>query len=408
MDLKGKKLLICEEALTGFKGHYYTWIKAIRHIHASAGAEVMVAGNILMDESIRDEFKANPAYSTNSWSGIYNHPKAWRRYANVFRHNLKLFMENRKLFRQTGKVDCVVLTAARIYHLIAWYFLCRLYLGKYFDRAVFFVLTSEAVYDQEHKNYHFKASSKLIGSIIRRMSGYVQSGKVVFAGDSHITCGEYEVLTGVPFRVFPSPGAGLAAGSQGCEEQHEVPHIVFLGVSVIDKGIDLLQDAILQLLDDDPDLKARFIIQWATKTIDYSGNNVDISPELRHAEQVELLEHTLDDASYRYYLQSADVMVLPYRRLEYFNKISGVAVEAAIAGVPMIVTENTWLSWAMDEYGTGLTVKDGDVRDLKEKIAYAIRHWRELKMQAEARISTALELNSSERYLRNMWTAHIQ
>jgi glycosyltransferase involved in cell wall biosynthesis len=403
MDLKGKKLLICEEALTGYRGHYYTWIKAIRHIHESAGAEVMVAGNMLMDESIRDEFKAIPAYSTNSWTGIYNHPKAWRRYANVFRHNLKLFTENRKLFRQTGKVDCVVLTAARIYHLIAWYFLCRLYLGKYFDRVVFFVLTSEAVYDTEHNNYHFKPSSKLIGSVIRRMSGYVQSGKVVFAGDSHITCGEYEVLTGVPFCVFPSPGAGLASGNPGYEEQHEVPHIVFLGVSVIDKGIDLLQEAILQILQENPDLKARFIIQWGTRTTDYSGNPVDISPQLREAAQVELLEHTLDDVSYRRYLQTADVMVLPYRRLEYFNKISGVAVEAALAGIPMIVTENTWLSWAMDEYGAGLQVKDGDVQDLKNKLMYAITHWRELKKQAAARKGTAIELNSSERYLRQMW-----
>jgi glycosyltransferase involved in cell wall biosynthesis len=117
-----------------------------------------------------------------------------------------------------------------------------------------------------------------------------------------------------------------------------------------------------------------------------------------------LLEQTLDDSSYRKYLETADVMVLPYRRLEYFNKISGVAVEAALAGVPMVVTERTWLSWAMDEYGVGVKVKDGSIEDLKNKLGYAIAHWKELKAEAAARKDHALELNSSERYLQKMWT----
>jgi glycosyltransferase involved in cell wall biosynthesis len=404
MDLQGKTLLICEEALTGFKGHYYTWIKAIRQINIKAGAKVKVAGNKEMENAIRDEFQAIPAYGVNSWSGVYNNPKAWRRYLNVFWHNWRLFHENRKLFRQTGKVNTVVLTAARVYHLIAWYFICKLYLGRYFDRAVFFVLTSEAVYDENHEHYHFKPSSKLIGGIIRLMGKYVRSGKVVFAGDSHITCAEYEALTGVPFQVFPSPGAGLVARSSGPVDVNDIPRIVFLGVSVIDKGIDILQQAVLQMLQEDPQLKARFIIQWSTRTIDYSGRPVEISPMLRNSPQVELLEQTLDDSSYRNYLETADIMVLPYRRLEYFNKISGVAVEAALAGVPMVVTERTWLSWAMDEYGVGVKVKDGSVEDLKNKLGYAIAHWKELKAEAAARKDHALELNSSERYLHKMWT----
>jgi glycosyltransferase involved in cell wall biosynthesis len=403
MDLSGKRLLICEEALENYKGHFYTWIKAIRNINTSAGATVLVAGNKRVDPAIRDELNVHPAYSVNSWSGIYHHPQAWRRYIHVFRHNFWLIRENRRLFKQTGKVDCVVLTAARIYHLIAWYFLCRWYIGKKFDRVVFFILTSEAVYNEDYTQCTFKPSSALIKTVIRSFKRYVDKGSVVFAGDSHVTCKEYETLTQVPFRLFPSPGAGLNSGKRAVPIKDGVPTFTFLGVSVIDKGIDILQQAILKIVKADPSFPAKFVIQWGVKTIGYDGQEIPVSPILRATPQVTILENVLSDDDYKSLLDHADFIVLPYRRVEYFNKISGVAIEAALAGIPMIVTENTWLSWALVEYGAGVTVKDGDVEDLVLKIGYALDHREVMAEEARLRKSVAMEKNSSERYLQTLW-----
>lgn len=403
MDLSGKRLLICEEALENYKGHFYTWIKAIRTINTAAGATVLVAGNKKVESAIREELKVQPAYSVNSWSGIYHHPKAWRRYIHVFRHNFRLIRENRRLFNETGKVDCVVLTAARIYHLIAWYFLCRWYIGKKFDRVVFFVLTSEAVYNEDHTQFTFKPSSALIKMVIRGFKRYVANGSVVFAGDSHVTCNEYETLTQVPFRLFPSPGAGLHSGKRPTPVKEGLPTFTFLGVSVIDKGIDILQRAVLRIFESDPAFPARFVIQWGVKTIGYDGQEVPVSPILRATPQVTILEHVLSDEEYKRLLDQADFIVLPYRRVEYFNKISGVAIEAALAGIPMIVTENTWLSWALQEYGTGLTVKDGDVDDLVSKIVFALQHREAMAEEARQRKSVAMEKNASDKYLQNLW-----
>jgi glycosyltransferase involved in cell wall biosynthesis len=406
-DLKGKRLLICEEALTDYKGHFYSWIKAIREIHIKEGVEVLIAGSKSIDPAIKEEFNVYPAYTHNNWSGIYDYQQSWRRYASVFLHNYRIYSQTRKLLRVTGPVDCILLPAVRVHHLMAWRKLCKERLGKDFKRVILFLLTSEAIYNEDFSEFNFKTSSKLIQNILRRFANDVKAGRVILAGDSHITCQEYEKLSGVPFRVFSSPSAGLQATLETKnpinKKSEMTPTFVILGVSVIDKGIDVLQDAILQLLEETPALNARFIIQWSTPTIDYDGNPVPISDKLRNAKQVQLLEQVLDEESYKSYLQQANFVVLPYRRKVYFNRLSGVAIEAACAGLPMIVTENTWLAWALNAFGAGVTIKDGDSNDLAQKLKYCIDHSSALGKKAQDRKQTALEMNSTEIYLQKVW-----
>lgn len=405
-ELRGKRLLICEEALIDYKGHFYSWIKAIREIHVKAGAEVLVAGNQNVNREIKAEFDVLPVYTHNNWSGIYDYKQSWRRHAAVFLHNYRVWKQTRKLLRQIGPVDCIIVTSARIHHLVAWRRLCKESLGKHFTRVILFVLTSEAIYDPNFKRFHFKRTAAFIKKVLQGFKNAVNTGGAILAGDSHITCSEYHSLSGVPFKVFPSPGAGLQAPIRTAvrhQSQNLIPHFVILGVSVIDKGIDLLQEAIISLLEKDPELPAKFVIQWSTQTIDYDGKEVPISPVLRNAKQVLLLETVLDEEAYKGHLQQADFVVLPYRRKVYFNRISGVAVEAACAGIPMIVTENTWLSWAMNEYGAGVTVCDGDPKDLEEKIRFCIENRSSLASKAFEKKSVALELNSTERYLQCVW-----
>ena len=406
MNLHGKTLLICEEALCEYGGHFYSWIKAIRTIHERAGARVIVAGNRSMLPSIAEEFTAIPAFKVNSWSGLYHYPQAWKRYLGVFRHNFRLYRELAKVLRENGPVDCILLPAVRIHHLMALRALC-VFKGSYFRRMVPFMLTSEAVYNADFTDFHFKKSSLLSERVLRSFSGLVQSGKVVFAGDSHVTCGEYERMSGVPFQVFPSPSAGLSAVGDGGDDsqvrERDCPCFTILGVSVIDKGMDVLQDAILKLLKAEPALKARFVIQWSVPTIGYDGNPIPIQDALRKAPQVTLFENTLSEEEYKTALSGADFMLLPYRRQVYFNRLSGVVVEAACAGIPMIVTENTWLDWALREYGAGVTAKDGDADDLAEKILFCIENADRLTSEARNKKPAALEKNSTENYLSLVW-----
>ena len=402
MDLTGKKLLICEEALINEKGHFQSWIKAIRQMHLDAGAEVYVAGNRNVALDVKINLDVLPIYSTNSWDQTLSGQwPAWRRHLSVFLHNWRIFRETRRVLLNVGPVDVLLFTAVRLHHVIALRLLCLVGLGRHFNKLVFFLLTSQAEYDSSFTSYRFPAKSRLLAIVLGAFRRLSRRGLVVLAGDSHITCAEYEQLARVPMTLFPSPGSAL------CYEMpssySESPVFAILGVSTWDKGIDVFQDAIVQFLARNPGSPASFVLQWGVPCVGPAHSIIPISDRLRSHPNVILLERRLSNAEYNSYFSKADFIVLPYRKSTYFNRISGVAVEAAISGKPMIVTENTWLSWAIQEFGSGFCVPEADVDAWSQAIEQCCADRVALQAHAQRRMADAQNYNSSERYLDTLW-----
>ena len=406
MNLSGKRLLICEEALKDYTGHFYNWVRSIKEINEDAGVTVKIAGNTEMESAIVENLEAYPIYSKCSWDDTYHFPQAWKRYISVFRHNSLVFKETKALLDKSEPFDCLLVPAARIHHLIAWRRLCSRYLGKKFKRLVIFIITSEADYNEDHTEFRFKKSSNLIKLVLRSFRKYINSGEVVLAGDSHITSHEYTTLSGMPFIIFPSPGMALTNYSKDTDLPAKNPNeLVFslLGISVYDKGIDVWQEVVLRYLENHPDNHVRFVIQWAQPTMTPQGTRIQIDERLRKSDRVTLLEHVLSEEEYKNYFQNSDFIVLPYRLKSYFNRTSGVLIEAACLGIPMIVTDNTWLAWAIKEYASGLTAKEADADDLYTKLLNAVENADELQEKAKERQPSALAQHSTQGYLSCLW-----
>jgi glycosyltransferase involved in cell wall biosynthesis len=409
MLLTGKKILICEEALIDTKGHYQTWIYAIRNMHLNAGAIVFVAGNRAVIPEVRNKLDVLPTYTVNSWdrSASGNWP-SWRRYIRVLAQNWRVFWETRKALQQTGPVDMLFFTSARVHHLIGLRALCAWGLGRRFMRMTFFLLHSQAEYNEDYTQCRFPRQARLLARALRSFDALVKRGVVILAGDSHITCREYEDLGGVPFTLFPSPGASLKYKQIKERNRNRGPVFSILGVSAYHKGIDVFQDAILEFLKKFPDTRARFILQWSAPVETPGGKPIGIDPALRNASQVSLYEDVLSSEEYGRLFSQTDVLVLPYRKMTYFNRLSGVAVEAACSGKPMIVTENTWLQWALERFGVGLAVKEDDVMGLAKAIQELVVNFDTWCRKAEHRAAVASEYNSPEKYLALLWKNHAE
>jgi glycosyltransferase involved in cell wall biosynthesis len=402
MDLSGKKLLICEEALIDQGGHFQSWIKAIRQMHLDAGAEVFVAGNRAVIAEVRDSLEVIPVYSVNSWDQTVSGKwPGWRRHLRVFAQNWRIFWETREALRRTGPVDMLFFTAVRVHQVIGLRALCAWGLGRNFKQLTFFLLTSQAEYNKGFTASHFPQQTWLLASVLRLFDRLTRRGDVILAGDSHITNGEYEKLAGVPMTLFPSPGADLRYEKRG--EGSGGPIFTILGVSTWDKGIDVFQSAILRFLDRNPQSDARFVLQWGVPCRGPCGVVTPISNRLKSDPRVTLLERRLTNEEYADFFRAADVIVLPYRKLTYFNRISGVAVEAAVSGKPMIVTEGTWLEWAMREFGSGLAVPEDGVEELCGAIERCCAEREAISNEARRRMAVARDYNSSERYLGILW-----
>jgi len=403
MHLDGKKILICEEALIDTKGHYQTWIRAIRNMHLNAGATVFVAGNRAVIPEVRIELDVLPTYTVNSWdqdSSVKWPP--WRRYLRVFAQNWRVFWETRKALQQTGPVDILFFTSARVHQIIALRALCAWGLGRRFMRMTCFLLHSQAEYDEDFTQCHFPRRARLMAKALRSYAALARRGAVLLAGDSHITCGEYEKLAGVPMTLFPSPGAELCYEREG-----PVPAVAtfsLLGVSTWDKGVDVFQEAVLLFLERHPLADVRFVLQWGIPCKSPDGVLTPISDRLRSDPRVSLFERRLSSSEYADLFRDTDFIVLPYRKTTYFNRISGVAVEAAVSGKVLIVTDNTWLAWAMREFGHGLTVPEGSAKALCAAFEMCCAGRDVMTTEARARMAVAREYNCSERYLGILWS----
>jgi hypothetical protein len=148
---------------------------------------------------------------------------------------------------------------------------------------------------------------------------------------------------------------------------------------------------------------ARFVLQWTSDFKDPAGKIVSPGSYLGQHPDVELIRRPLNSEEYDKKLLSSDCIVMPYRWETYFCRISGLAVEAATAGIPVLYTEDTWIERAMKRFGAGMAFRDGDALHLVEALAEMARQIDEFRTQAQRRAPAALEANSAERFLRCLW-----
>ena len=75
---------------------------------------------------------------------------------------------------------------------------------------------------------------------------------------------------------------------------------------------------------------------------------------------IEVAQGPLDQASYRSLLARCDLFLLPYARIPYKKRASGIFVEAALTGRPAVVPSGTWMADQITSGAAAGMVYDGD------------------------------------------------
>jgi glycosyltransferase involved in cell wall biosynthesis len=254
----------------------------------------------------------------------------------------------------------------------------------------------------------FRRHAYIFGLILKSFSSLIKSGAVGFATDSDRLANEYEALCGLRPVVFPSPRIATidASGTtKKVAKDFKRPCVRFscLGPARFEKGIDLLQDAIKQVLARRGQEDVLFVVQWNEQVRDAAGAIYPPDPALVADGRVQFLTKPLTSAEYDAQVRLTDCMVLPYRRSSYFARISGVAVEGVTAGVPIIYTLGTWCDALVNNCGAGIGVPDGDVKALARAIETMADNYGIYKMGAGAKAAEARQLNSAEAFIEKLW-----
>lgn len=152
-------------------------------------------------------------------------------------------------------------------------------------------------------------------------------------------------------------GVSLSHSNSMSVKKDYIPHIVYVGRVLRDKGLFVLLDA-LSLLDN------AFML-----TVVGTGEDLaelkEYSKTKNISDRVTFTGHVSYD-NVLAYLKNSDIFVLPSLRIEGFPM---TIVEAMLCGLPCIVSDIGGNSDAVVDQTTGYLVKSGDKNDLRDKLA---------------------------------------
>ena len=380
-------------------GHFYEWNRAVRNLHTEAGVKVEVYCHRDVQPDIRDELCAVPHFHDTFAEAIPSRSKIFR-LCGFLVHSHRAYRQAREALVRCGPVDTVLLSTAPDHQLLAWSQICAESLGSRFQRLVLFFIVGQARYEDYNPQPRFLRRARLIRSVLRRFGPAVSDGRVMLCSDSDQTAKEYSLLSGLPFVELPSP---RVISSILKRDVGNPVTIATLGPPREEKGSRTLLEAIDILRGMTLAHPVRFFVQWPCDFDDEHGRRVVIPSDWKDDPRIVVIRKFYDSGEYVKAMMECDCIVLPYRWREYYSRISAVLVEAASAGIPTVVVENTWLHRAMQKYGAGLACQDCSPQDLARAVAQACTEIKELTALARARAVVAQAHHSPERFRRLLW-----
>jgi len=165
---------------------------------------------------------------------------------------------------------------------------------------------------------------------------------------------EYEPVLGFRPRVLPyymdwiSGPADPRAGDLLRRNPSDIA-IACLGVSRGEKGYHLLPEVAALCRAADP--RTQFIVQSTESTdplVHEARKRLEAQPNIR------LMVGSFEPAAYSSVLGGADLVLLPYYPPDYLTRSSGVFLQAAAAGVPVVVPAGTWMADRVQRDGNGV------------------------------------------------------
>jgi glycosyltransferase involved in cell wall biosynthesis len=400
------RILIVEEALHTGEGHWPSYIGDLATGFREAGDEVDVLTHREATPEVLRRVGGTPWLSRSFWDEDKNRSRG---VLGGITHNINLYRELKNYLRDRPPYDYVLALTMRAYHILAFGALARSsLLGRNTRLLLLFVhpqgvFVAPGVPARIPRN--FRTAIMHVG--FRLLSRSVREGKTILAVETEGMKEEYERFSGLPFRFFPHAirfGSDSPIRSRVPAAGEEKREITFTcpGFARFEKGIDLLQTAVIEIFREEPEFPARFVVQWQNPFSMPDGSLLKPLPKFLNNPKVEILDRTIGPVEYEELLARSDALLLPYRAAFYYARVSRVAIETICRGIPLVYPAATWLEEACANYGAGVSFQDENLESLKEAIRSTVQNYRDIGQKAGTRSKAALEFFSVPTFRANM------
>lgn len=380
------KILITEEALETRSGHFANYISTIARGLRSLGHEVDVLAHRNADQIVLRQTGSQPWFRRNCRTDVRS-----KGLNGFVTHNYSSWLDLRRWLDTRPDYDWVLQLATRRHHMGAFALAARN--RNYLPHGRFMMLFVHgfAAYGGRDRPVVFKntQAAVLARMLFRMMRSLVASGRIVIAAETKAMQTELEAFTKMPVTLMPHPVAteeDLRAAVTGSSEQ-SIPRPLVVtcpGFARFEKGSDLLLDAVRLLARRQRAGGFSFVLQWLEAFSDPAGKVYAPDDALEQSGLVKFIREPIDEESYARLLSETDLMVMPYRRSSYHNRVSRVAIEAATMGIPMIYMKDTWLDEVAEIVGGGVQIEDESVEALYESLLRARDAYAALRVKATA------------------------
>lgn len=138
----------------------------------------------------------------------------------------------------------------------------------------------------------------------------------------------------------------------------KAPLTVYLPSTSADRGYELVYQLILLTKKKKTFPLFKFVLR------NQNINDKDIIEILKKiSDSSEIIEGILPKERYAQLILDADIVLIPYRKEDFYARTSGVYADAVLAGKPVIATKQTWVGQQVLKHANGVTFSDGDVHD---------------------------------------------
>jgi glycosyltransferase involved in cell wall biosynthesis len=392
-------VLIVEEGLQTLHGHYFQYLRDLSNEGRRMGHRI----DILAHRDASDKIvKATGAIPWLSRS-VHDRPPAegaFDRLRAIVGHNCSLHREVSEWSRKSGKqYDITLFPSVRIDHLWAIDRLRRKDSECRLGHLVALMIDAPGL-RSDGGVYSFPQSSKPLQLFLRWILRRGRGSRLTFAAESEGMARQFKVFCGIDFiavphvTVVPPEIVWRGVGASGAPER---VRFGTFGFTRYDKGLDVLQDAI-KAMKAQARASLDFVLQWTGDYLLPCGTKVTKAQELVGSEGVEYISAFEDSGEYYEWLRQVDAIVLPYRKEFYRDRMSRVAVDAALVGLPVVYPRGTWLEDFHTTYGSGVPFTAGDANSLAEAISRLAADYQYHSSQAMSNISRTRRDFSGEEF----------
>jgi glycosyltransferase involved in cell wall biosynthesis len=172
----------------------------------------------------------------------------------------------------------------------------------------------------------------------------------------------------------------------------------WLGRCSEEKGFSFFFEACRRFLITHPDTPCTILIQYLMSPEGCRITAAEVEQLAASDPRVLLVKEPASGSAFGHLLGELDCLVLPYLRRNYVGRNSSAALDAVLAGIPIITTEGTWMAELMEALGAGLACRDQDASDLAVCMKRAVDSCPTLTAEAWERSSLARENVSWTRF----------